>query len=63
LSLPISGLFAFWYALMVKEIRAKWLLTMVFFRKSLLVSNLITEREQLIKEFDNAKDEYESSKG
>jgi 1-acyl-sn-glycerol-3-phosphate acyltransferase len=63
LSLPISGLFAFWYALMVKEIRAKWLLTMVFFRKSLLVSNLITEREQLIKEFDNAKNEYESSKG
>lgn len=60
-SLPISGMFAFWYSLMVKEIRAKWLLTTLFFRKSVLISNLISEREQLIAEFDKAKKEYAES--
>ncbi len=58
ISLPISGMFAFWYALMVKEIRAKWLLTMMFFKKSSLISSLISEREHLIAEFDKAKEEF-----
>ncbi|HEY0030327.1 MAG TPA: lysophospholipid acyltransferase family protein [Bacteroidia bacterium] len=57
-SLPISGTFAFAYSLMIKEIRAKWLLTMLFFKKSVLISGLISEREQLIAEFDKAREEY-----
>jgi 1-acyl-sn-glycerol-3-phosphate acyltransferase len=57
-SLPLSALFALAYAMMFREIRAKWLLTMLFFRKSVLIAGLISEREQLIAEFDKAKEEY-----
>lgn len=60
--LPVSGMFAYWYSLMVKDIRAKWLLTMLFFKKSVLIANLISEREQLIAEFDKAKTEFENAK-
>jgi 1-acyl-sn-glycerol-3-phosphate acyltransferase len=57
-SLPLSALFALAYAIMFREIRARWMLTMLFFKKSVLISGLISEREQLIAEFDKAKEEY-----
>jgi glycerol-3-phosphate O-acyltransferase/dihydroxyacetone phosphate acyltransferase len=57
-SLPLSALFALAYAIMFREIRAKWMLTMLFFKKSVLISGLISEREQLIAEFDKANEEY-----
>jgi hypothetical protein len=57
-SLPISGLFTYWYYHTVLEIKNKWLLMMVFYKKSVFISNLITERENLISEFDKAKNEY-----
>ncbi len=58
ISLPLSGLFAYWYFYTVKEYRTKWMLMMLFYKKSVLVSGLITAREQLIAEFDKAKKEY-----
>ncbi len=58
LSLPLSGMFAYWYFHEVAKMRAKWILMMVFYKKSTFVSNLITEREKLIAEFDKAKEEY-----
>jgi glycerol-3-phosphate O-acyltransferase/dihydroxyacetone phosphate acyltransferase len=57
-SLPLSGLFTYWYYHTVLEIKNKWLLMMVFYKKSVFISNLITERENLISEFDKAKNEY-----
>lgn len=56
--LPLSGLFAYWYYYRIKEIRTKWLLMILFFRKNVYISKLITEREQIISEFDKAKIEY-----
>lgn len=63
LSLPLSGMFTYWYFHEVSKMRAKWALMMVFYKKSTFVSNLITEREKIISEFDKAKEEYALKKG
>lgn len=62
LSLPLSGIFTYWYFHAITKIRAKWVLMTVFYKKSTFVSSLITEREKLISEFDKAKEEYELKK-
>jgi glycerol-3-phosphate O-acyltransferase / dihydroxyacetone phosphate acyltransferase len=58
LSLPLSGIFTYWYYHRVTKIRNKWNILLLFYKKSVFVSNLITERELLIEEFDKAKEEY-----
>lgn len=58
LSLPLSGLFAYWYFHTVNKMRTKWVLLLLFYKKSVFISNLITEREQIIAEFDKIKNEY-----
>jgi glycerol-3-phosphate O-acyltransferase/dihydroxyacetone phosphate acyltransferase len=58
LSLPLSGIFAYWYYQVVSKIRNKWMLVSLFYKKSTFISNLISEREQLIAEFDKAKEEF-----
>lgn len=58
LSLPLSGFFAYWYFHTISKIRTKWMLLMLFYKKSVFISNLITEREQIIEEFDKVKNEY-----
>ncbi len=58
LSLPLSGIFGYWYYQVVSKIRNKWLLLSKFYNKSVLISKLINEREQLIAEFDKARNEY-----
>ncbi len=61
ISLPISGLFAYWYFHTVNKMRAKWVLLLLFYKRSVFISNLIIEREQIIAEFDKAKNEYRIS--
>jgi glycerol-3-phosphate O-acyltransferase / dihydroxyacetone phosphate acyltransferase len=58
ISMPLTGFFTYWYFHTLERIRAKWILMMVFYKKSTLISNLISEREQLISEFDKAREEY-----
>lgn len=58
ISLPLSGFFAYWYFHTINKIRTKWILLMLFYKKSVFISNLITEREQIIAEFDKVKNEY-----
>lgn len=60
ISLPVTGFFAYWYYHTVNKIRTKWLLMMMFYKKSTFISNLIMEREQIIAEFDKIKNEYAS---
>jgi hypothetical protein len=57
-TLPLSAIFGYWYYLMISKVRNKWLLLSLFYKKSTSISGLITEREQLIAEFDKAKNEY-----
>jgi glycerol-3-phosphate O-acyltransferase/dihydroxyacetone phosphate acyltransferase len=58
LSLPLTGIFGYWYYHTVSKIKNKWLLLFLFYKKSVLISKLITERENIISEFDKAKNEY-----
>lgn len=58
LSLPLSGIFGYWYYYWVDKIRTKWLLLSLFYKKSVFISSLINEREQIISAFDTAKKEY-----
>lgn len=59
ISLPLSGMFTYWYFHTVGEIRAKWTLMIVFYKKRNIIANLVNEREQILAEFDKAKSEYE----
>jgi len=47
----------------VSKIKNKWMLIMLFYKKSVYISNLISERELLIAEFDKAKEEYKELMG
>ena len=58
ISLPLSGLFTYWYYHKVNQYRKKWMLLMLFYKKSNIISNLIAERQQIIIAFDKAKNEY-----
>ena len=58
-TLPLFGVFTYWYFHTVTKIKNKWMLLMLFYKKSVFVSNLISERELLIAEFDKAKEEYQ----
>ncbi len=58
ISLPLSGIFGYWYYYRVDKIRTKWLLLSLFYKKSVFISSLISEREQIIAAFDTAKKEY-----
>ncbi len=57
-SLPISGIFAYSYYYKIEKIKARWSLIYIFSKKSVFISNLISERENIIKEFDKAREEY-----
>ena len=57
-SLPVSGLFAYSYYYTIEKIKARWSLIYIFSKKSVFISNLISERENIIKEFDKARSEF-----
>ncbi len=60
LSLPLSGIFTYWYYHTVHKMRTKWILMTLFYKKSVFVSTLITEREDIIAELDKSKNEYKA---
>jgi 1-acyl-sn-glycerol-3-phosphate acyltransferase len=58
LSMPVSGLFTYLYWYIVNDIRSRWLLMSLFYRKRALLSALIKERMEIIEAFDKARDEF-----
>ncbi len=58
LSLPFSGLFSHWYIKSALLMRDKWRMIKIFYKKSSLISKLIIEREEIIKDLSKAKEEY-----
>jgi 1-acyl-sn-glycerol-3-phosphate acyltransferase len=58
ISIPLSGLFAYWYYHEMKRIRANWILLFIFYKKSAIISKLVTEREAIIEILDQARAEY-----
>jgi len=58
LSLPISGLLAFYYYKRFNSIRGSWKIFSLFYKKTTLITSLITEREVIITELEKARKEF-----
>jgi glycerol-3-phosphate O-acyltransferase/dihydroxyacetone phosphate acyltransferase len=63
LSMPVSGAFCYFYWYVVKDIRSRWLLMSLFYRKTALVSGLISNRKEITDAFDQARDKYRVETG
>lgn len=59
-SLVPAGTWAFYYYAMLKHIRRRWFFASLFHRRSALVAELILRRENLIREFETAAEEFRS---
>jgi glycerol-3-phosphate O-acyltransferase/dihydroxyacetone phosphate acyltransferase len=59
ISLPLTGLFTYWYYHEMKRIKANWILLLIFYKKSAIISKLMMEREAIIAIFDEARKEYD----
>ncbi len=58
LSLPVSGLLAFYYYKRYKTIRGSWKIFTLFYKKTTLITSLIAQRENIISELEQARKEY-----
>ena len=58
LSLPISGLLAFYYYKRYRSIRGSWKIFSLFYKKTTIITSLITERELIITELEKARKEF-----
>ncbi|MDF2438653.1 MAG: hypothetical protein K0Q95_3029 [Bacteroidota bacterium] len=58
ISLPLSGFFTYYYWHTFDQIKAKWLLLSLFFRRTTVIANLISERESIISEFDKKRSDF-----
>lgn len=53
-SVPVSGLFAWYYYCTVRFINKRWVMMSIFYREANLISELILERNKLIKDLEQA---------
>jgi len=58
ITLPISGMFAIFYWRGLVKNRERWHFISSFYRKTVLTAKLITMREEILEEFETAKDDY-----
>lgn len=58
MALPISGLFAFYYYRRFTNIRGNWMFFSLFYKKSNLISSLISKRQTIIEELERGRKEY-----
>jgi len=56
--LPVSGFFAYSYYRKFTDLRGKWLVFNLFMKRSTLISQLITMRQNIVNEFEKAKEEF-----
>lgn len=60
--LPVSGLFAYYYAKRVAFMRGKWHWFSIFMRRSNLAAEIIKQRANLIQELEKGKNDFEKAK-
>jgi 1-acyl-sn-glycerol-3-phosphate acyltransferase len=56
--LPLSGLFAFYYFKRFTTIRGNWKILSLFYKKTNLMTSLITTRQLIIEDLEKARKEY-----
>ena len=58
LSLPISGLLSFYYYKRYTTIRGNWKIFSLFYKKTALITSLLSTRQLIISELEKARKEY-----
>lgn len=58
LSLPVSGLFAFYYFKRFMTIRANWKIFSLFYKKANLITTIISNRQTIINELEKARKDF-----
>ena len=58
IALPVSGLFAFYYYRRLTNIRENWKFISVFYKKTTLISSLVSKRHTIIEELERGRKEY-----
>jgi len=58
LFLPVSGLFSFYYFKRFTNLRGKWMIFTLFYKKSSLVASLISRRTHIIDELKKGKEDF-----
>jgi len=58
LSLPVSGLLAFHYFKRFTTIRGNWKIFSMFYKKTTLITSLLSTRQTIIEELEKARKEY-----
>ena len=57
-TLPVTGLFAYYYARRYKNMRGRWLIFSLFYRKTSLITAIINMRQHIIDELERGRKEY-----
>ncbi len=58
ISLPLSGMFAYYYYKRFLSIKGNWKIFSMFYKRNRLLSTLISTREEIIAELEKARKEY-----
>ena len=58
IALPLSGLFAFYYYKRFTNIRNNWVFFSLFYKKTGLISSLVSRRQTIIEELEKGRQEY-----
>lgn len=58
LLLPLSGLFAYYYYKRFTTIRGNWKVFSLFFKKTTLITSLVSKREAIIKELESGRKDF-----
>lgn len=58
ISLPLTGMLAYWYAENITNISNKWKYISLFYKKNSTISKLVLERKALIMEIEKGRGEY-----
>lgn len=58
ISLPITGLFAFYYFKKYRTTRGNWKIFSLFYKRTTLITSLISKRQEIINELESARKEY-----
>ena len=58
ISLPVTGILALYYWRYLKKIRSRWLFISLFYRKNSLITKLIKQREDIVKDLEEGKRDY-----
>jgi hypothetical protein len=58
IALPVTGFFAWFYAKRYNNLRGRWTIFSLFYRKAALVASVLNMRQHVIDELEKGRKEY-----